>query len=1003
MKIVRKIAGFILGVIATILGVIGWILTSLLQLITLCLILGTIAAGLIFVRVWPQFEKSRELAYDTIAQMDREDFSMLSDTEIFDKDGNRIGLINAGHYEYVDINHISMNIQNAYIAQEDRRFKSHNGVDWIATLRAGVALIKHRGEVTQGGSTITQQVIKNSYLTQEQTFTRKIVEVMLAPELEKKYSKADIMEFYCNMNFYGHHCYGVEAASRYYFGKHAADLEVWEAAVLVGLSNSPSAYDPVNHPESARAKRNEVLKSMLEVDMLTEKQYTNAINQPMEIVQTEQEGTSDNYLTGYAIHCAALELMKNDDFEFQYLFDSKEDYDTYQEAYTAAYSEKSDLIRAGGYKIYTSLDPDIQNIVQEELDDTLSSYTELQENGKYAMQGAGVVVDNRTNYVVAVVGGRGTEDQYNRAYLSARQPGSTIKPLIDYAPAFDTGEYYPSRIVDDHQWEGGPSNSGGSYYGPVTVREALNRSLNTVAWQILQDIGIPNGLDYLGNMEFQKISYVDSSVPSLAIGGFTNGVRVVDMAKGYAALANQGVYDDRTCITGIESQHEGDILKKRSVSRQVYSIETAYMMTDVLKGTFTTAYGTGRGLGLENMPCAGKTGTTNSSKDTWFCGYTRYYTMAVWVGYDNPRAMPGIYGSTYAGAIWQHAMDRIHSGLESLDWEKPDSVILDYYDGTTGARLHPGLTPVSWENAVSQFSAGYQAPVRPETAETQEEAEEGAEPAPAISEEDYFASYISSQAALRGVYVEPSSGAGTDGADYFCTTSEVKAEQSLQEKERQRLITELESQVSALESATITSAADINPLRRQYNEIVANMNQLESGPEHTAFYNRITRRWAELESIMDGMTEEIQAYKEKEALKKQQEQQEADALAEIQRQQNALADRKEAFETILSILEAMSYRSEETDQYIQMAIVKYGELSVSLSAEEQADYKARMETVITNVGMLPDQASWEASRREAQDEESIRAREEEQELLRSYLQERSSWSAGSSYGPGGLN
>ncbi len=177
---------------------------------------------------------------------------------------------------------------------------------------------------------------------------------------------------------------------------------------------------------------------------------------------------------------------------------------------------------------------------------SLSPYTELQDNGKYALQGAGVIVDNMTNSVVAVVGGRGTKtDVYNRAYLSARQPGSTIKPLIDYAPAFDTGEYYPARLVNDHKWENGPSNSGGSYYGNVSVREALNRSLNTVAWQILTDIGVDYGLNYLGEMEFQKLTYIDNDVPSLSIGGFTNGVRVVDMAKGYSTLANGGVYNDQ--------------------------------------------------------------------------------------------------------------------------------------------------------------------------------------------------------------------------------------------------------------------------------------------------------------------------------------------------------------------------------------------------------------------------------------------------------------------------
>ncbi|MFQ8742737.1 MAG: transglycosylase domain-containing protein [Clostridium sp.] len=683
-------------------GILRWLFQSILHLLTCGLILCVLIGLLIYAKVRPELDHCREVAYDKLAQMQRQDFHMLSDTEIYDKNDQLIGLINAGHYEYVPISQISMNLQNAYIAQEDRRFKSHTGVDWIATFRAGLALVKNRGEITQGGSTITQQVVKNTYLTQEQSFTRKIVEILLAPEIEKKYSKADIMEFYCNTNFYGNHCYGVEAASRYYFGKDASDLESYEAAVLVGISNSPTAYNPVRNPEASLKKRNDVLHSMLEVGYLSEDAYESAISQPLSIVQEEGEGSNENYMSSYAIHCAALALMKLDNFQFQYIFKDKSDYDTYMENYQATYTEKADDIRAGGYRIYTTLDQDLQTALQSQLDNVLSPYTELQDNGKYALQGAGVIVDNMTNSVVAVVGGRGTEDVYNRAYLSARQPGSTIKPLIDYAPAFDIGEYYPARLVNDHKWENGPSNSGGSYYGNVSVREALNRSLNTVAWQILTDIGVDYGLNYLGEMEFQKLTYIDNGVPSLSIGGFTNGVRVVDMAKAYSTLANGGVYNDQTCIRRIDHEHNGELTKNlKAHSQVVYQQDSAYMLTDILKGTLTESYGTGYGLALENdMPAAGKTGTTNSSKDTWFCGYTRYYTTAIWVGYDTPRAMPGIYGKTYAGKIWKQVMDQIHEGKEPLDWEQPATVemttdsksgITDLFSATLHERAEQSL------------------------------------------------------------------------------------------------------------------------------------------------------------------------------------------------------------------------------------------------------------------------------------------------------------------------
>ena len=250
----------------------------------------------------------------------------------------------------------------------------------------------------------------------------------------------------------------------------------------------------------------------------------------------------------------------------------------------------------------------------------------------------------------------------------------------------------------------------------MTVREALNRSLNTVAWQILEDIGVNYGLDYLGRMEFQKLTYVDNGVPSLSIGGFTNGVRVVDMAKGYSTLANNGVYNDRTCITKILHEHDGELSKDMKPSAsQVYRDDSAFMLTDILKGTLNESYGTGHGLALDNgMPAAGKTGTTNSSKDTWFCGYTRYYTTAIWVGYDIPRDMPGIYGATYAGRIWKNIMNQIHSGLEPWDWEQPETVerradtktgIEDYFSTTAELRSQQSLHDKEQRALTAQLEA----------------------------------------------------------------------------------------------------------------------------------------------------------------------------------------------------------------------------------------------------------------------------------------------------------
>ena len=887
------------------------------------------AAGLIlYAAVKPELDKCREIAYDKLAQMDRSDFSMLSDTVIYDKDGKQIGLINAGHYQYMDINHISMNLQNGYIAQEDRRFKNHNGVDWIATFRAGLALIKHGGEVTQGGSTITQQVIKNTYLTQERTFTRKIVEILLAPELEKKYSKADIMEFYCNTNFYGHRCYGVEAASLYYFGKHAEDLAPEEAAVLIGISNSPSAYDPVSHPDASKNKRDDVLKSMNEVGYLSNEDYEKAVSSPLKIVQKETEGTDENYQSSYAIHCAALELMKMDGFEFQYTFDNKEDYTLYSERYTAAYSEQSDRIRAGGFQIYTSLDSGLQAVLQTQIDASLSGFTELQENGKFALQGAGVIVDNKTNYVTAIVGGRGAEDPFNRAYLSARQPGSTIKPLIDYGPAFDTGEYYPTRMVNDHKWEKGPSNSGRRYFGNVTVREALNRSLNTVAWQILEDIGIDFGLSYLGEMEFQKLSYVDNQVPSLSIGGFTNGVRVVDMAKGYSTLANGGVYNDRTCIVKILHEKESELTKDMTpFAKQVYRSDSAFMLTDVLKGTFTSPYGTGRGLGLENdMPAAGKTGTTNSSKDTWFCGYTPYYTAAVWVGYDIPRNMPGIYGATYAGKIWKNVMDEIHQGLPPLDWEQPDTV------------------------------------------ERRADETNGIE-------------------------------------DYFSTTAQFRAQQSLHEKEQAALLEELTQEAEAFCAREIRSVEDTYTVKDEYASITSRLPLLDDGEQRALLLEQTEQRYDYFVSIISQMGDEIRRYEEQKAAEEKKTREEAAKEAEKQRLEEDKVTKKNSFLLALETVEELEYQREDAERLVNDAIDKLSLIAGDPEADALSD---RLQTAISRISTLPTAEEWEKLQAQEAEQEAKKEQEAQLEIqssqarLRSSLsRERFKWNNMEYYGPGG--
>lgn len=683
VKNAKDVFRIIVGAIGSYVGVVSNILGAVMGILASVMVIGGIVGLCVYVKVLPMFTEAREEVFDKLVHLSKDDFIMKEDTVVYDANGKKVGSVNAGSYKYVSINDISPYIYDGYIAVEDKRFKTHGGVDLVATMRAGVSLLKHNMEITQGGSTITQQVIKNNLLTQNKSYTRKIAEILLAPTIESKFTKAQIMEFYCNSNYYGNKCYGVGAASRYYFGKKCADLEPQEAAMLIGLSNSPASYNPVLHPQAALKKRNRVLKTMCNDGVITPKEYKAAVKKKLNIKQLSEEGSSnETYVISYAIHCSAISLMEKEDFKFKYVFDSKEDYQKYNKTYSKAYNEKIESIRSGGYKIYTSINMKKQKKLQKSVDEGLAFNKEKDnDSGKYALQGAAVCVNNETGYVEAVVGGRGKNDQYNRAYLAARQSGSAIKPLIDYTPGFESGMYSPSTIVNDNKFTNGPSNAGGAYYGSVHIREAVARSLNTVAWQVLDNISVKYGLSFLDKLHFHNISYIDNDNMALSLGGFTEGVRVVDMAKGFSTLANNGSFSDRTCVKKIEHVSDGVVYKNNNEKTQVYSEDAAWMMTDVLKGVFNESYGTGRKLKLENgQICAGKTGTTNSSKDVWFCGYTKYYTTVVWAGYDTPRAMPGASGASIPGVIWKDYMDKIHEKLKPQDFTMPSTISLAKYD-----------------------------------------------------------------------------------------------------------------------------------------------------------------------------------------------------------------------------------------------------------------------------------------------------------------------------------
>ena len=307
----------------------------ILNVVLLLMIVLGIVGGLFYAKMLPMYQDASEQAYEKLSNLNENSFHMFSNTVVYDKDEKKIGEIDSGSYKYVKINKISDYIQYGYIATEDKKFMEHGGIDLQSILRAGISLISNKGEITQGGSTITQQVIKNNLLTQEQSFGRKMTEVLLAPALERKYNKADIMEFYCNSNFYGNRCYGVETASKFYFGCSAKDVTLAQAAMLCGISNSPNKYNPIASMKLAKEKQAQVLSNMLEQGYITEKQCEQAKKEEITIVGLNTSSSSENYMVSYAIDRAAIQLMKNNGFQFQYSFNTQKEQENYNKKYSA--------------------------------------------------------------------------------------------------------------------------------------------------------------------------------------------------------------------------------------------------------------------------------------------------------------------------------------------------------------------------------------------------------------------------------------------------------------------------------------------------------------------------------------------------------------------------------------------------------------------------------------------------------------------------------------------
>lgn len=566
-------------------------------------------------------------------------------SQVFDSHGRLITTLHSDQNRLpIDINKVPQNLQNAFIAAEDNRFYEHIGIDPIGIFRAIFANLTNRG-IAQGGSTITQQLAKNTFLSQEQTLKRKIQEAMLALEIEHKYSKKEILEMYMNQIYFGQGAYGIQTAAKTYFNKDVNELTLTQCAMLAGLPKSPNYYSPFNNLNEAKKRKNVVLDQMVKYGYVSAAEAEDAKNQDLGLSKSHQSKEADEYASFIDYVSQQVAKKYGDD---------------------ALYKE--------GLKIYTTMDVDKQHAAVRAMRNLPNNYTD--ENGLTQPQAAIVSIDPKTGHILAMVGGRG-QDSFNRASMAVRQPGSAFKPFV-YLTALQH-DMTPDTTMNDQpvtygSWS--PKNAGGSYSGTMTLSDALAHSVNTIAVQLADQVGTKNIIANAKKMGITTLDAKDDNL-AMALGGLTKGVTPLEMASAYGTFANKGVHVKPTAIVKILDRNgnvleDASTLEKEETKTRVMSEREAYEMTTMLEGVIDHGTGTAAAIG---RPAAGKTGTTDDNKDAWFVGYTPDIVTAVWIGDDTgSHSLGEIYGGTIPAEIWKDYMSSATSDESGGDFSAPSGM-----------------------------------------------------------------------------------------------------------------------------------------------------------------------------------------------------------------------------------------------------------------------------------------------------------------------------------------
>lgn len=620
------------------------ILRTILLTIFIVGILGCIAfAGMVFgvINGAERLEKS-DLKYNNLT------------TFIYDKNGNEYAsLYGEENRVLISLKDMSPYLPKAFIAIEDERFETHFGVDIRRTGYAILTWLKNGGNSSFGGSTITQQLVKNITQDKEKDALRKVREWIRAVQVESWLTKDEIMEMYLNLIYLGGGAFGVQAASYNYFGKDASQLTIAECAVLAGINHGPELYNRHKAPEKIKERQEVVLAKMLELGKINQEQYEEAVKQEL-VYKSVDTSSSSSYIVEAVVEAVIADIVK-------------------EKKTTKAVATK--MVYGDGLKIYTNIDPDIQKTMEEVYAD--ESYFPLDKTYNERPQSAMIVIDYEKGAVSGLVGGAGDKvlRGLNRATMSKRQPGSTIKPIAVYGPGIDKKIITAATVYDDVYMKIGNwkvNNWTGGYAGLSTVRKGIEKSMNVVAVKALQDVGVDTAYTYLQKMGMKSITESDKNLP-LALGGVA-GITPLEMCAAYATIANHGTYIEPAFYTKVLDNSNKELLVKTQETRQVFSEETAYIVTDMMKDVVTGANGTATYVKVGGNPIAAKTGSTDQNKDRWFCAFTPYYVGTVWYAFDEPKRV-NVSGQNPAAKIWMAVMKKAHENLEIKKFVEPSTIV----------------------------------------------------------------------------------------------------------------------------------------------------------------------------------------------------------------------------------------------------------------------------------------------------------------------------------------